>query len=188
MRNLLGFLAVLIILGSMIAVASDQPQDEAQGQMPEMGPPQQIQDMAFIVGDWTYKGRLRMDENSPWQENEAKVTFSYVAGGGAIQMEYTGMMMGTELNGVGLTAYDRELEQWQETWVDNFSGRISYYTGKPEDGRRVVSGMDYMGGQVFYSRATTYDFTDTEFKWMMENSIDGDNWFISMEGVYTKNK
>jgi len=190
MKKLFALTVAALVLGlTLIAGLSAQETEQKSGEgMPEMGPPQQIKDMAFMVGDWTFTGRLRMDPQSEWMPNEAMVKFSYVAGGAALQMEFTGMMMGMEMHGLSLTAYDRELEQWQDTWVDNFGGRISFYTGKDLDGKRVVSGEDYSGGQMVYSRTTTYDVTDTEFKWTMENSLDGENWYVSMEGVYTKNK
>jgi hypothetical protein len=60
------------------------------------------------------------------------------------------------------------------------------YTGEQKDGKRVMTGVDMMNGQKMYSRFTSYDITDTEYKFMMENSMDGENWYISMRGVYTK--
>jgi hypothetical protein len=180
---------VLVIGASLITGVSAQEGMEDAGQpMPEMGPPQQIKDMAFMIGDWTYKGRMRMSPDAEWIEHEAKVVYSYVAGGAALQMEYTGEMLGMEMKGLGLTTYDRETGEWQDIWVDNFGARISLYTGKDEGDKRVASGKDLMEGQVIYTRVTSYDITPVEFKWTMENSTDGKNWYISMEGVYTKDK
>jgi hypothetical protein len=190
MKNFWGFLALILVIGGFFitGISAQEGMEEAGQPMPEMGPPQQIKDMAFMVGDWTYKGRMRMTPDDEWIEHEAKVTNSYVAGGAALQMEYSGAMMGMEMHGLGLTTYDRETGEWQDMWVDNFGARISLYTGKDEGDKRVSSGKDFMGGQVIYTRVTSYDITPTEFKWQMENSTDGENWYTSMEGVYTKNK
>jgi hypothetical protein len=177
--------AAALSLAATIGFAGDDTGKKADMQ-PQFGPPPQIKELDFMVGDWIYKGKMRMGPDAEWVEHEAKVKFSSVAGGGAIQMEYAGMMMGMEMHGLGLTAFDRELNEWQDTWIDNFSGRISFYTGKYEKDRRRVSGKDMMGGQTVHSRATTYDITDTEFKWMMESSMDGENWYVSMDGVYTR--
>jgi hypothetical protein len=171
-----------------VGLAAEEPQSEETGQMPEMGPPQQITDMAYLVGEWTFKGRVRMEPESPWQDSEATVKCSYIAGGCAIQTEYYSMIMGMEMHGLGIMAYDRETKMWQETWVDNLAAHISYYTGEEQEGKRVVSGIEYWGGLKYFARNTTYDITDTEYKWTMENSLDGENWYVSMEGVYTKKK
>jgi hypothetical protein len=89
-------------------------------------------------------------------------------------------------HGLGLMAFDRETGQWQETWVDNFSARISLYTGKHMEGKHVVSGTDMYKGEKMYTRMTSSNFTDTSYDWMMENSMDGENWYTSMKGTYTK--
>ena len=185
----LSLIAILLaaLALTIMAVAEDSQNSAGEAQ-PEMGPPQQIKDMAFMVGDWVYKGRMRMDPAAEWIEHEAQVHCEYVAGGGALMTEFNGMMLGMEMHGFGLTAYDREKGEWQDTWVDNWGGRISFYTGKDQDGKRVTSGTDMMGGKPISTRNTTYDITDTNFKWMMENSLDGENWFTSMEGEYIKKK
>ena len=43
-----------------------------------------------------------------------------------------------------------------------------------------------MQGQISYSRTTYHDITDTTHKFMMESPLDGQNWFVSMQGTYTK--
>jgi hypothetical protein len=175
-----------LVFAAVTGFSQDDSLKQTGDQLPELGPPPQIKTLAFMEGDWIFKGRMRTDPNSEWVENEGKATMSYVAGGGAIMMEYSSTMMGMEMRGVGLTAYDRELGEWQDAWIDNIASRISVYTGKDQDGKKVVSGKDMMGGQTAYTRITTYEMTATVFKWMMEMSTDGESWFVTMEGEYTK--
>jgi len=179
-------LAIVILL-STVAFAADEP-TQAQ-EMPPMGPPPEIQEQAFMIGTWTFDGEMRMAPDAEWEKYGGEVVFSYVAGGAAIQMEWTSAgMMGMTHHGLSITAYDREMKQWQETWVDNMGGRISMYTGNYVDGKRIMSGIDMMNGQEIWTRNTSYDITESSYKWIMENSMDGQNWFESMRGTYTKAK
>ena len=178
-------LALKALLAS-VAVAQDEGMMNEEGQMPEMGPPKELQELAPMVGKWHYAGQYKMSPEADWVAHEAEASFEFVCGGAAMQMDMTGMMMGMEFHGMGLNTYDRETKMWQESWLDNFGARLSMYTGTFEEGKIVMSGEDLMAGQKMYTRTTTYDITDKEFKWMMENSMDGENWFISMRGVYTK--
>ncbi len=189
-------LALMALLVS-VAVAQDEgmmkkegmKQGEGmieEGQMPEMGPPKELQEVASMVGDWHYAGQFKMSPEADWVSHEADASFKFVCDGAALQMDMTGMMMGMEYHGMGLNTYDRETKMWQETWLDNVGARLSMYTGTFADGKMVMSGEDLMNGQKMHTRTTTYDITDKEFKWMMENSMDGENWFISMRGVYTR--
>jgi len=156
-------------------------------QMQIPGPPLEMQQCSGMVGTWLYTGEMRMQPtDTAWIEHQATAEFSYVAGGAALQMRYTGDMMGMEMHGLGMLTYDREDRQWQETWVDNFGGRTSLYTGTFADGTRVMQGVNKMQGQTMHTRITTYDIAETTFKWTMENSMDGKNWFVSMKGSYQK--
>lgn len=176
----------MVALTASFAVAQDATTAQGEPAAPQFGPPEEIKQIASMVGDWHYAGQLKMDPDSQWIAHEAEVSYSYVCGGAALQMTFVGMMMGMEMQGYSLITYDRETKMWQEIWVDNFVGRMSLYTGTFENNKFVMSGEDLMGGQKMYTRTTSYDMTDKEFKWMMENSMDGQNWFISMRGVYTK--
>lgn len=178
-------LALVALLAALVA-AQEEGMVTGEQTMPQFGPPEEIKQCAAMVGEWHYVGQMKMSPEADWVNHEAEASYEYVCGGAVLQMTFTGMMMGMEMKGLSLTTYDRETKMWQSTWVDNFTGRTSMYTGTFEDGKLSVAGEDLMGGQKMYTRTTSYDITDKEFKWMMENSMDGQNWFISMRGVYSK--
>jgi hypothetical protein len=179
-----------VLTGLMLVAAAmaqeGKPAPSQEMEMPTFGPPEEMKALAPMVGTWHYAGEMRMGPESDWMPHEATTVFSYVAGGAALQMEFTGPMMGMTMYGVGLNSFDRETGLWQGTWVDNFAGRLSLYTGTFEDGRLSLSGTDLMGGKEIFSRQTSFNITDSTFEWMMENSDDGKVWYISMRGTYTK--
>jgi len=178
-------LALVALMASLVA-AQDENMMPADSGMPQFGPPEQLKQMESMIGDWHYAGQMKMSPEADWITHEAEVTFSFVAGGAAVEMTFVGDMMGMEMHGINLFTYDRETKMWQDVWVDNFAARVSMSTGTFENGKMVMSGKDLMNGQEILSRTTMYDITDKEFKWMMENSMDGKDWFISMRGMYTK--
>jgi hypothetical protein len=188
MKPLKAILAFMLLLAMAVPYGYAQEEMEPAEEMPEMGPPPQMKELAGLVGTWKYKGQMRWDPEAEWTENEAKAVYKYAAGGAVLLTEYEGMIDEMMMHGLGLMTYDSENEEWVDVWVDNIAGRMSIYTGQTEDGRRIVSGTDIMNGEAIYTRTTTYDITKNSFKWMMENSIDGEEWYISMQGVYTRQK
>ena len=102
-------------------------------------------------------------------------------------MDYTMPMPGpTPFKGFSLSCYDKDGGMWQEVWTDNMSGKIMMMTGHEKDGKRVMTGTDTWEGQKYHLKQTSYEMTDTSFKWKMERSFDGENWQETMHGTYTK--
>jgi len=177
---------LVLMLAALPASAQDQPAEGMEG-MPPMGPPAEMQALASMVGTWDAASEMRMDPDSAFMPFTGVTQFSYVAGGACMQMTFTTEMMGMPFNGVGMTAYNRETGEWTETWVDNMGGYMSVYRGKMTDGKKVLTGQDYMMGQVWETRITTSNITPTSFNWQMEHSKDGGKtWAVYMKSVYTK--
>ena len=183
-RNMMILVAFGLALS--VPVFAQETGDSATPQMPPMGPPPEIQQLAKMVGTWQYAGEMRMTPDAQWMPNTATSVNSYTCGGAVLQTDFTSSMMGMEMKGLSLTAYDRETGKWQSIWTDNIAGRISYYEGDFKDGKMVVSGQDKMQGQTTFTRTTYHDITDSTHKFMMENSMDGKSWFVCMQGTYTK--
>lgn len=183
-------LAVCLI--ATLAVAQDEPaevqQEETQGDMPPMGPPEEMQQLADMVGTWKFDGEMKMDPQSDeWMPFAGTAVFEYDVDGAAMRMDYTSEFMGQPFIGQSMTAYDRETQKWQEIWIDNMAARISVYTGNMEDGKRIMTGKEIWGGQEVLSRQISSDFTDTTFYWVSESSFDnGETWHEMMRGTYTK--
>ena len=182
------YVRMLVLSGLMLGVPvfAQQTGESAAPQMPPMGPPPELQQLAKMAGTWDYAGEVRMGADAPWMPHTATSVNAFTCGGAIFQTEFSSTMMGMEMKGLSLTAYDRETGKWQTTWSDNIAARISYFEGEFKEGKLVFSGQDKIPGGTIYSRFTYSDITDTTHQFLMENSADGQTWYTSMKGKYTK--
>jgi hypothetical protein len=192
MKLMMGCMFILMM--AAVVMAAD-PMAPPAG-MPEMGPPAEMKQIATLEGTWDIVSKFNMSMDASaapqWMESKAVAVFSYVCDGAAMACDYSGdaMMPGMAgFKGHMMQAWDRELKQWQATWVDNMSGRISFYTGTDDGKQMVMTGEDRMMGQAFLSRMTVFNRTPTSYDWKMEASMDnGKTWMESGTAKYTKRK
>jgi hypothetical protein len=183
-RNIV--IMVTVGLALCMPVFAQETGEDAVPQMPQMGPPAELQPLAKLAGTWDYAGEVRMGPDAAWMPHAATSVNSFTCGGAVFQTDFTSSVMGMEMKGLSLITYDRETKKWQTIWTDNIAARISYYEGEFKEGKLVFSGQDLVQGQTMYSRFTYQDITDTTHKFIMENSLDGQAWYVSMQGTYTK--
>ncbi|MBD3402972.1 DUF1579 domain-containing protein [candidate division GN15 bacterium] len=184
--------STLLLLGALLLTASmlmaEEHMQEGQQGMPEMGPPEEMKHLEGMIGMWDVASKMKMDPTSDeWTDFSATAEFSYILDGAALRMDYEGQMMGMPYKGLSISAYDREHEEWQDTWVDNMTGRIMMMTGWEKDGKRVMQGKDIWNGQEMLVRTTSHNMTDDSFDWKYETSTDGGKtWETMMTATYTK--
>ena len=187
----------LLLIGFAVGAAADDstkaesmPGHEGMGEVPPMGAPPEMKELAFLEGDWTVAGKMKMEPTqTDWTDYTGSCTYKYIAEGAAMYSTYVAgePMMGMMFVGIGIQTYDRERKEWQHNWLDNMSGRQVMYIGTQEENGTVFTGSDLWGGQTMHSRVTTWDETPTSFEWKMEHSMDGgENWWKSMVATYTK--
>jgi len=187
MRRILLTLGIAAVVAFCGLTATAQEGAMAEGEMPEMGPPPEMQEIAHLVGTWDVAMESKMDPaDTTWIPAEGVITYRYAAGGAAMVSEYESPMGEMQFNGISVQCYDRATQQWQVTWTDNMSARITLLTGERKDGKTVLSGPDRWGEMEFWSRVTTYNETETSFDWMYEMSMDGENWVATGRAKYTK--
>jgi len=175
--------AVALLAGFMAPVAS------AQEGMPPMGPPEEMKVLAKYDGTWTVDFSVKMTPDSDWVTSAATCEFKMVLDGAAQQMSYDGTMMGMPFDGIGLTAFNRTSQKWQNSWVDNMMGMISLYEGEMKGNALVVSGMDKMGDHEVLTRMTSTFVSDDQIDWLMENSSDMGKTFVEgAKATYKRQK
>ena len=177
---------VALSLAPSVPVLAQDTADSATPQMPTIGPPPELQQLAKLAGSWEYAGEVRMGPDAAWMPHAATSVNSFTCGGAVFQTDFTSSVMGMEMKGLSLITYDRETKKWQTIWTDNIAARISYYEGEFKEGKLVFSGQDLVQGETMYSRFTYQDITDTTHKFIMENSPDNQTWYVSMQGTYAK--
>jgi len=187
LRKLVLCLSVLMLMVTIVS-AQDSAEVKESGEMPEMGPPEQMNEIAFLVGDWVASGKLQMDpESGEWSEWTGSCTYALKCGGAFVEGIFKMEMMGMPFEGYSMQSFDRENDQWQMSWTDNMGCRQSYYSGYRKDGKTVILGEEKYQGNVSLSRITTFNETETSFDWTMESSTDGGkSWNLTMDAAYTK--
>ncbi|MGB5106888.1 MAG: DUF1579 family protein [Candidatus Zixiibacteriota bacterium] len=188
MKTLKLILAIIALCLTMATLAPAQ--DKKETAVPEMGAPNEIKDLAWLVGTWDVVMKSKWDPTATeWTEEKGTATYSYVADSAALMMNYESTAMGMPFKGFMLQTYDRETKLWQSAWADNLGARISLLTGTKANGKTVLTGEDMMQGQKMTTRMTTFNETPTKFEWSMESSADGGKTFMTATtAVYTKRK
>lgn len=158
--------------------------------MPPMGPPAELKQLEFLVGNWECAMKAKMDPTKDeWTESKGACTYSWVLGGAALQMSYKSDFMGMPFEGLSLETYNRETEKWQTTWVDNMSCSAMLMEGTREGGKCTMEGDYVFMGTPTKARVSTANETPNSFDWKYEESTDGGKtWATSMTAVYTKQK
>ncbi len=176
------------VLFSMSAAIASDSEKAAVPSMPPMGPPPQMKDISFLVGDWDVAMKMNMGDTSDnWVESKGTCKYTNIIDGCAIQMFYEGEFGGMKFAGTGITCYDRETGKWQSAWIDNMGARIGLYEGDRVNGVMTLTAKDRYAGQQFLSRNTTYNETEKSFDWKMETSRDdGKTWKTMGLATYTK--
>ncbi len=183
LKPVLGAVFMVVLLAA-VAIAQDEP----EGEMPPMGPPEQMKEIAFLEGTWDVEMEWA-DEKDPtkWNKETAVCTYSDILDGCAKQMSFVGDMMGMPFEGLMIQSYDRDRGEWQSAWVDNFGGKLSLFTGQWEGDKVTLSGESMWQGQKYLSRMSTFNHTDKSFDWTMESSFDdGKTWVLTGKAKYTK--
>ena len=193
MRTRSSFLLAVMLLAVMVVsvAAQDSTKSSASAQMPPMGAPDQMKEMAYMVGEWDVKGELFLDPASNYSMSfTAKATFEYALDSAALIMHYQSSMMGMpRYLGMSITTYDREKQQWQDVWMDNMSARMAMMTGQETGDMRVMEGKDTYQGKEMLSRQTSSNITKTSYDWKLEQPLDqGKTWRTIMTATYTKKK
>lgn len=196
MKKLFLTLTLLLLCAALVSAEDKTNQAAKEGgemfgeqEMPPMGPPEELKEMSFMIGEWNVKGKMRTDPTSDvWSEYAGVATYEWVANGAALMSTYESEMFGMAFIGHSVETYDRETKQWQVTWFDSMSGRQSMYTGNMVgDDKMVVKGEDKMAGMTFKTRITVHNMTEKSYDWMLEHSMDGGaTWATFMDAHYTK--
>ena len=181
---------VCIIVAAAIAGDSDNNTDQALSDFGPIGPPEEMQQIAHLAGEWDVTMSWKMDPTSEeWTTTKGKSHYMSVLDGCGMHYSYKETSSESTFEGSGLLAFNRETGKWQSMWMDNMSAAISLYEGDFKNGEMVVGGEDYWNGMKYISRLTTYNITDNRFDWKFEMSLDEGKTFATVgKMVYTRAK
>ncbi len=183
----------LLIVASMSLFAQEkehQMSPEQKAWMEYMTPGKEHQELAKMVGEWTYESKFWMspDQKEP-MVTSGTAKFESILGGRYVKSKMKGMMMNTTFEGRGLDGYDNARKVYVSTWIDNMGTGIMYMEGTKEDGKLVYNGTSVNPVTKTAEKLKTViaPVDDDHFK--MEMFMVTDNGeFKSMEINYTRKK
>ncbi len=188
-KSLLTALALSALLATT-ALAGDEhghsADSAAAGDWGPMGPPAELSEVMYMVGNWEGDVAMKMAPDAPWTKSKATTSCETILGGGALRQHFMGEVMGMPLEGWYTMTFDRQEGQYEATWIDNMACRESTSHGNFVDGTLVLTGIDIHNGQTMHMRYTTNKISDDKYDWVMEQSMDGENWFDGMKISYTR--
>ncbi len=156
-------------------------------EMPEMGPPEQMKDVAFMVGHWKSDDfQSRMDLQADWQTTSMTMQVEPILDGCAQRSILKAQFMGMDFSGIATLSYSRESGKWQNSWIDNMTAIQVMTEGELKDGVFTLLGKGTQMGKEYWMKDITKKVSDSEIEWQMDMSYDGQNWFTSMKATYRK--
>lgn len=181
-----------VVLASFILSTNIFAQDDMMKIWEEYMTPGKMHElMASQVGEWNYDMTMWMEPGTEPQKVSGTARISMILGGRYQEMKTFGNMMGMDMEGRSITAFDNGKKVFISMWIDNFGTGMMFTTGKYDEATKTaemkgtmyepMSGMD-----VNVRTITKYVETDkTIFEMYMSM---GDQEFKTMELVYVRKK
>ena len=184
-RRLLAFTLSALCLGVMAFAQNDKP--GAEGEAHPMGPPEELKQFDFLVGEWTTDIQIKMTPEGEWTTSPATMKYEKGMDGSCIRGSFSTDFMGMPFSGLATLTYHRMKAKWQMSWIDNMGAYQSLYEGDLNDGILTLEGEDLAMGQINLVRDITTLKSDTEFDWEVHFSGDGGKtWWTTMKASYKK--
>ena len=157
------------------------------GEMPPMGAPAQMKDVAFMQGNWNVEFSYRMDPAAEFTTAAATAQVTSELDGCIQRMYFKGDMMGMTMHGEETLTFNRETGKYESHWVDNFSANAMFSSGTMEGNVLTMSGEGIQMGQPYLYRNISTKVSDDEVTWKMEMSYDnGETWFVGLKSTYKR--
>lgn len=148
-----------------------------------------------LVGSWDYTLKWRMGAEAPWDEGKGKTTNSWILGRRFVQQAVDGEPMaemgGLPFEGVGTLGYDKGIDKYTSTWMDNMgTGTMISYGTCDESGKTIN-----WQSEEFYccmkqgmktARSVTKIINNDKHVFQMYDKGPDGKEFMAMEITYTR--
>lgn len=191
MKAILILAALLLFAVPAIADQDGSEHHEGgQAEMPPMGKPAEMDDLAWLQGEWDVDMEFKMDPMSEeWTQGTASAVTKPVLNGCANRTDFTGEIMGMPFHGIDHTTWNREYERYESVWMDDMGAKMTVMHGQLVDDVMIMEGPDKMQGEEYLNRFTSEKKSNDEVYWVMAMSFDGGKtWNDHMRMTYTRKK
>jgi len=85
--------------------------------------------LASMAGSWNARVKSWMEPGSPPSESTGTSEARMILGGRFLHEEFSGDMMGTPFQGMGITGYDNHARKYVSAWIDSMGTALLYCEG-----------------------------------------------------------
>jgi hypothetical protein len=85
--------------------------------------------LAGMAGTWSARMESRPEPSGPLMESSGTSVLKMILGGRFLQQEFSGDMMGSPFNGIGVTGFDNHTKKYVSTWMDSMGTAILFFEG-----------------------------------------------------------
>ena len=119
----------------------------------------------FWLGEW----------DLTWQGGEGTNSITRRFGDCVIEENFAGDMPAGLFEGHSVSVWNPQLGQWQQTWVDNQGGYLTFTGGLDQDGVMRLYGpeRELADGRRAITRMSWVDVREESLNWHWERSFDG---------------
>jgi hypothetical protein len=147
------------------------------------GPPSEIKQFDFWLGDWTCEG-ISYHPTDPKQNQKT-------SGQNSITREMDGFVVRENFTmgafrGASWSVYTPANKKWRQTWVDNQGGYITL-AGEFRLGKMILTTLPNEKTPKNFSRMVYSHIKNESFDWDWEKSVDaGKTWKLAWHLHYTR--
>jgi len=95
--------------------------------------------LASRAGSWIAKSRHWAEPDKPPMEFTGTSERKMILGGRFLREEFSGELMGSPFNGIGVMGYDNQSEKYVSTWVDSMGTGIYFFKGTASRDGKTIS-------------------------------------------------
>lgn len=182
-------LGCLSILG--LAQENADPAAMQAAMMKHMMPGEYHSIMAKMEGDWTFESSIWMNPSGPPMKSNGTATYTMIFGGRFLEQDFRGQLMGMEIQGRGVWAYDNTREIFMSTWIDSLGTSIAHGEGSYDSEKKIIHIQGKMtNGMTGKSEPFRYTIemkNDDNMVFTMYSSLKGQELKV-MEIMYKRTK
>ncbi|MGE0130530.1 MAG: DUF1579 family protein [Blastocatellales bacterium] len=101
-----------------------------------------LDDWAFLEGDWTVRIKARLAAGGPWEETEASAQIKRELSGCLLAERFTGTRRGQPLHAHSLFAWNDNSKKLQQVFSDSGHGPLIFYEGV-KVGQEILLDVDW---------------------------------------------
>jgi len=148
----------------------------------------ELDDWAFLAGDWTVRTKTRLSANGPWEESVANAQIKRDMNGCLLAENFAGTRQGKAFLSRSLFAWNDNTKKLQQVFSDSEHGPLIFYEGV-KSGPEILVDLDWKrpDGQIIRLRRAYFDLTKDSFKSESRRSLDGGKtWDTTGKADYSR--